>query len=191
MRSIPLSMNTTPKLTDAKVLRDSQRYPWMFGMIVDRYQEAFLRKASYILHSSDAAEDAVQDTFIKIYKNGPKFKEQKGASFNSWAYKILTNTCYTHATRIATASGRSKSMDFGELDAAGARESSQSEDQISFVHSVLSRLPSHLSKLLSLHFLEEKSYQEIATQEQLSLSAVRSALHRAKKQFKNIAIKMV
>lgn len=163
----------------------------MFGLLVDRYQEAFLRKASYILHSSDAAEDAVQDTFLKIYKYGPKFALRKGASFNSWAYKILTNTCYSYASRQSLDSRRLKSMDLSDLDLAGARDNSLSHDQVSFVESVLSRLPSHLARLLSLYFFEDKSYEEIAIQEDLSLSAVRSGLHRAKKQFKNMAIKIV
>lgn len=163
----------------------------MFGMLVDRYQEAFLRKASYILHSHDTAEDAVQDTFLKIYKYAHKFSEQKNASFSSWIYKILINTCYSHASRQTQEAGRVKVMDLGDLDVVRSTDNSLEKEQTSFVQSVLSRLPCNLSRLLSLYFFEEKSYKEIAVLEHLSLSAVRSGLHRAKKQFKNIAVKMV
>lgn len=163
----------------------------MFGMLVDRYQKAFLRKASYMLGSSDAAEDAVQNTFLKIYKYGPKFSERKGASFKSWAYKILVNTCYTHASERALEAGRMKVMSFGDMDAFSGTDNSRALEQASFIRSVLSRLPANLSRLLALYFFEEKSYEEISVAERISLSAVRSGLHRAKKQFKNIALEMV
>ena len=84
-----------------------------------------------------------------------------------------------------------KVMDWGDLDAVGNTDNSPEKEQASFVQSVLSRLPRHLSRLLSLYFFEERSYEEIAALEDISLSAVRSGLHRAKKQFKNIAVKMV
>lgn len=165
----------------------------MFGMLVDRYQEAFLRKAAYILHSSEAAEDAVQDTFLKIYKYSHKFSEQENASFSSWAYKILVNTCFDHASRKALDRDRTQQVEFGNLDILPAPEvdNAFASDKLSFVQSVLSRLPENLSRLMSLYFFEEKTYEEIAEAEQISLSAVRSGLHRAKKKFKNIAPNLI
>jgi len=179
------------KLSDARILKDSQSQPWMFGMLVDRYQDAFLRRSLYILHSREAAEDAVQDTFIKIYKYGHKFSLRKDASFQSWAYKILTNTCYSYASQKAKDSGRVKVMDFSDLDTSQNTEFLSSRERTSFVQSVLARLPARLSRLLSLYFLEDKSYKEIASLEQISLPAVRSGIYRAKKQFKSLALKMV
>lgn len=189
---ISYRMSTKQPLSDAEVLKSSESYPWMFGMLVDRYQKSFIRKASYILRSADTAEDAVQDTFVKIYKHADKFSEQKNASFSSWAYKILTNTCYSYASRKALDKERIRPMDFDALDAASSySDNSLRSEQASFVQSVLSRLPDNLSRLLTLYFFEEKSYEEIADAERLSLSAVKSRLHRAKKQFKNIAVKMI
>ena len=183
-------MNTKSPPSDAEVLKDSQSYPWMFGILVDRYQEAFLRKGFAILHSHDIAEDAVQDTFIKIYKYADKFSERENASFRSWAYRVLVNTCYTYATRQVRGSSRVMTVDFVDLDALGDSNTLYDEEQLSFVQSVLSRLPDNLSRLLSLYFFEDKSYEEIAEIENLSLSAVRSGIHRAKKQFRIVALQM-
>ncbi len=156
-------------------------------MLVDRYQEAFLRRASYILHSQEMAEDAVQDTFLKIYKYTDSFSERKNASFNSWAYRILTNTCYSYASQKKVRTERVVNLEFDALDAAGQGEVMRGDD-LSVVESLLSRLPVRLSRLLTLYFFEEKSYEEIATIEEISLSAVKSGLHRAKKQLKEVAI---
>jgi len=184
-------MKTTPQPLDAEILKDSQDYPWMFGTLVDRYQEAFLRKGLYILRSRDIAEDAVQDTFIKIYKNARKFSERQGASFQSWAYKILINTCYDYASQKIMSSNRIKLMDFSDLDVSGGVEFFSDKEQTSFVRSVLVRLPQRLSRLLFLYFFEDKSYEEIASLEHISLSAVRSGLYRARRQFKYLALKMI
>lgn len=162
----------------------------MFGILVDRYQEAFLRKGQSILRSRDVAEDAVQDTFIKIYKYADKFSERENASFRSWAYRILVNTCYTYASRQTTNSGRVMTVEFVDLDSFGGSDAVYDKEQLSFVQSVLARLPDNLSRLLSLYFFEDKSYEEIAEIEHLSLSAVRSGLHRAKKQFRIVALQM-
>ena len=81
-------------MDDVEILQESISQPTAFALIVDRYQSAFLKKAGYILRNDDEAEDAVQDTFVKIYANANKFVEREGASFSSWAYKILLNTCY-------------------------------------------------------------------------------------------------
>lgn len=188
---VPLSIMAKHSLSDAYVLQSSQSKPWMFGILVDRYQKAFLRKAFYILRSRDAAEDAVQETFLKIYKYGPKFSERENAGFQSWAYKVLTNTCYTYLSRKIKDRERVKAMDFADLDIAGHSDAIENMEKISLVQSIIARLPINLSRLLSLYFFEDKSYEEIALSEDLSLSAVRSGLHRAKKQFKNIAIKMI
>ena len=147
-------MKPTSQLSDAKILEDSQDYPWMFGMLIDRYQEAFLRKGLYILRSRDIAEDAVQDTFIKIYKNARKFSERQGASFQSWAYKILINTCYDYASQKIMSSNRIKLMDFSDLDVSGGVEFFSDKEQTSFVRSVLVRLPQRLSRLLFLYFFD-------------------------------------
>ena len=184
-------MKTKSPLSDVRILKRSQNRPWMFGILVDRYQEAFLRKGFHILRSHDLAEDAVQETFIKIYKYAHKFSKRKDASFRSWAYKILTNTCLSLSSRKIVESSRVQNVDFANLDTMSSISDYDDKEQVSFVKSVLVRLPTRLSRLLSLYFFEEKSYKEIAILERLSLSSVRSGLHRAKKQFKDIAIEMI
>ena len=144
-----------------------------------------------MLRSEDLAQDAVQETFIKIYKYSHRFSNRKGASFRSWAYKILTNTCLSMSSRKALDASRFKHLDFADLDNAPSPSDYAAKEQVSLVQSVLSRLPQKLSRLLFLYFFEEKSYEEIATSESISLSSVRSGLHRAKKQFKNMAIEMI
>lgn len=184
-------MSQHQPLPDAIVLRQSLTQPWMFGLIVDRYQALFLRKATSLLHSRDLAEDAVQETFLRIYKHAQNFAEQEGASFRSWAYRILNNNCLTILERLNQENQKVRRVEFIELDAVSAIDTHHLGDKVSLVKSVLARLPQKFSRLLTLYFFEEKSYEEIAQVEDISLSAVKSGLHRAKKQFKAIAVDLI
>src|SRR5262245_59938532 len=83
------------QLADAELLALSIEKPAYFEEIVARYQRAFVRKAVSILRDDNDAYDAVQETFVRIYTAARRFKPQEGASFSSWAYKILVNQCYT------------------------------------------------------------------------------------------------
>lgn len=178
-----------PTLSDSEIIRQSIASPWMFSLLVDRYQKLFLQKSLTILRSKDAAEDAVQETFLKIYKNASRFVEQDGASFSSWAYKILLNTCYDEVSRRKK-TARVESFDFADLDISGSIESDDGGTK-SFVHSILLKMPKNLSRFLTLYFLEERTQKEIAESEQISLIAVRSRIHRAKKSFRELALQMI
>src|SRR3989338_3498076 len=86
-------------LSDEDALVLSVVQPSVFAMLVERYEAPFLRRAMRILREREAAADAVQETFTKIYLNASHFKRMPGASFRSWGYKILLNTCFTYWQR--------------------------------------------------------------------------------------------
>ncbi len=173
------------EIADEKVLTESLAHPSRFGIIVDRYEEAFLRKAESIIHSREEAEDIVQETFAKIYFNARRFTPQEGATFRSWAYKILVNTTFTHYQKLKKRGGMSLELD-PELwdilpDPAG---NFYDEDSMrDYVASFLARMPSQLARPLKLHFIEEYSQKEIADMEGTTISAVKTRIYRAKREF--------
>ena len=178
----------TSELNDAEVLARSITEPVLFGMLVDRYQEAFLRKARRVLGNRPEAEDAVQETFTKIYLYGSRFKTQEGATFSSWGYKILINTTLTYYQKLKRRGEISVNVD-EEILVLAADKSETHEKHVAkdMVASVLTRMPEPLAKILSLHFIEDLSQQEIADREGLSVAAVKTRVHRAKKIFKQIS----
>src|SRR5512146_2317233 len=92
-----MSFSTTElsALSDAEVLARSQKEPDLFAILVRRYEAPLLRRARTILGSPEAAEEAVQDAFTKMYLYADKYRVQEGASFSSWAYTILNRVAYT------------------------------------------------------------------------------------------------
>lgn len=173
-------------LSDVEVLTLSRSEPEAFGVLLDRYEDAFLRKAQSILYSREDAEEVVQDTFTRIYLYGDRYSPQEGASFSSWSYLILTRLAFTRYQKRKKERGRTAAMEpeaFERLpDTESFLENMTVRDE---VLSALARLPEAAARVLTLQFLEGKSQEEIAAIEGSTVSAVKTRVHRAKKQFKD------
>jgi RNA polymerase sigma-70 factor, ECF subfamily len=173
------------ELKDEEILARSHTNPDLFGVLVDRYEDAFLRKARSIVRTKEDAEEVVQDCFTRIYIYADRYKPQEGASFTSWAYAILTRLAFTRYQKLKKKRGATLELD-PELYERIPDEDQFLEDLSirSEVLMALSRLPEAAAKVLRLQFIEGKTQEEIAKMEGATVSAVKTRVHRAKKQFK-------
>jgi RNA polymerase sigma-70 factor, ECF subfamily len=174
--------------SDEEVLAASLAHPSLFAALVRKYQEPFLRKAIGIVKSREEAEDVVQEAFTKIYLNASKFKKQEGASFSSWAYRILINTALTHYVKVRREHGHRADLDPEILELIPDKNLRQFEQKTftDEVASVLTRMPEPMARALSSFFLEGKSQEEIAAEEGISVGAIKTRVHRAKEEFRKI-----
>ncbi|MFT7645004.1 MAG: RNA polymerase sigma factor (sigma-70 family) [Candidatus Paceibacteria bacterium] len=170
---------------DERILTGSQSSPWLFTILVERYQEAFLRKARTIVRNPLDAEEVVQDAFTKIYVHANKYEPQSGAKFSSWAYRILMNTAFTRYQKLIKEGQRFSHIDpeyeqwFGE-----EKEHSGFEEQSDGIERILVRLPGHFALVLRLHYLEHWSHQAIADKTGENVGTIKARIHRAKAAFK-------
>lgn len=173
------------EMSDEDILVRSQAEPWLFAVLLDRYQEAFMRKAQTVLRNELDVEEVVQDTFTKVYMNADKFKPQEGAKFSSWAYRILMNTAFTRYQKLSKEGQRFINIDpeyehlFGSEDNHSAFEGRRDA-----VDRVLERLPGHFSYVLRLHYLERWSHKDIADETGETVGTVKARIHRAKEAFR-------
>jgi RNA polymerase sigma-70 factor (ECF subfamily) len=169
---------------DEEVLTLSMEQPSLFELLVDRYQNDFLRAALRVVRSKEEAEDIVQNSFVKIYLNAKKFKPVEGASFRSWAYKIVLNTSFNHYKKLKRIRGAIKKIDpdvFENLPDKTIEDFAKGMDIKSCLDKILPQVPSHLRAVLEKYYLDDKSQREIAEEEGISASAVKTRLFRAKK----------
>lgn len=174
------------KLTDEEVLMRSQGEPDLFAVLVDRYEDAFLRKAKSILFVPEDAEEVVQDCFTRIYLYANRYKPEVGASFSSWAYAILIRLSFTRYQKLKKRRGATVTLDPELYEKVADSENFLEDLSIrSEVLGALSRIPEAASRILRLQFIEGKTQEEIAASENVSIPAVKTRVHRAKKQFKD------
>ncbi len=200
MKAREIAGQNIKNLPDEEVLAISLVSPSVFEILVDRYQSAFLRKAGGIVKKEEDAQDTVQETFVKIYLNGKKFKKEKaGDSFKNWAYKILVNCAISRYGKL-----KKEMLAFSPLDLSDSgekasnlsadcaeRENLETKiDNKNFVSGILEKLPGAFSAILKKYFFGGKSHKEIAAENGISVVAAKLRLFRAKKAFKKAAEEM-
>lgn len=170
-------------LRDEDILVLSVDKPELFRFIIRRHEKAFLRKAQTILPNTADAEDALQETFVKIYKAAGKFEEVEGAKFTSWAYKILINTSITkyhsikrHRMNTVNISPEMEAVVY-DLDDIKKHEAKLDKD---YFLSISKDLPELLKRTVTLCTVEGLTYKEVAELEDVSEGVIRTRLHRAR-----------
>ena len=175
-------------MSDDEVLARSVEHPSLFALLVQKYEEPFLRKAMRIVGGREEAEDVVQEAFVKIYLNATKFKKQEGASFSSWGYRIVVNTALTHYQKQKRTGTNNIVLDeeiWALIPDKNLRQFEKKE-LADVVASVLVRMSPMLARALTAFFIEGKPQEEIAQEEGLSVGAIKTRVHRAKLEFKRI-----
>lgn len=168
---------------DLKLLeRVAARDEAALGMLLRRYAGALLRYLQAHSHDAAAAEDALQETTLSIWKSAGSFRGE--TTVRAWLYTIAR-----HAM-IKQKRGRSEPVDDGSLERLGAdagwgdeRSGARIEKALGermCIERAFARLSDEHREILLLVDGEELSLQETAEALGLSLSAVKSRLHRAR-----------
>lgn len=69
-------------------VREARFEQWLY-----EYQDAVLRMAYLYLADRNLAEDALQDTFLKVWNNMHRFEARNDSSVKTWIMRIAINTC--------------------------------------------------------------------------------------------------
>jgi len=136
-----------------------------------------------LLGNAHEAEDAAQDTFVKVYRNLGHFTPQ--ASFSAWLYRIAVNTCHDYRKRPFFAALFVREADEAcpppelshTLTPERLLEARQGREA---VETCLQRLPPKLREVIVLKEMEGLSYEEMALVLDISLGTVKSRLSRAR-----------
>lgn len=71
-----------------------------FAVLVDRYMRYLYNFVLQLVSDENAAEDIVQETFLKVWKHLSRFDQ--GKSFKTWIFAIAKNTAYDHLKKKKT-----------------------------------------------------------------------------------------
>jgi RNA polymerase sigma-70 factor (ECF subfamily) len=149
------------------------------------------RTALHLARNHADAEDAVQQASLQAWRAFHTF--EAGTNFRAWFLRIVTNVCRTEFRRAKRAPhGVSlDEPDFGDaiIPIGVTRElGSPTPDLALFteldtqeISAALASLPDEYRTVATLYFVEDLSYQEIATVVGRPIGTVRSRLHRGRK----------
>jgi RNA polymerase sigma-70 factor (ECF subfamily) len=176
-------------MEDHDILRllEARQYSEAFEPLLDRFKGNVFRLAFSIMRNATHAEDVAQDVFVKIWKGLPAY--HGGASLSTWIYTITRNTCFTELKRRNR--HPTVSLQAPEMEAAAgwipALQSADPEPGSEMdVEFLLAKLPENYRRAITLFYLEQKAYEEVALMLGIPLGTVKTLLFRAKKELLRI-----
>lgn len=154
-----------------------------FAALVRRYAKPLYAFAYRYAHSADEAEDIVQESFIKAWRNLKKFNPDK--KFSTWLFAITKNTALD-ALKKRRAVAFSEIGEGEELDAVLARfvgqgdanEDARRQGMAAEAAGLLSGIPPAYRRVVSLRHFDRMKFREIAEELDEPLDTVKSRYRR-------------
>ncbi len=170
-----------------------------FNELMRRYNSRIINYIYRIIGDRDRAEDLLQDTFVRVYRNIDRFDVER--KFSTWLYTIATNLAKNELRN----KGRSPLLYFQNFF---FRKSDQKmfeavdgkagpDDQVyrgeleQIVTLAIEKLPPRHKLVFTLREREGKSYEEIAGILDCNIGTVKSRLNRARARFAQIVEPML
>ncbi len=147
------------------------------GDLYDRYRQMVYRTALAISGDTDAANDLLQDVFLRLYRFASRIDEER--PLEPWLYRMTANLAYTWVKR-----NRRWYRPLEDLAdwLVGSGKNSPSEviemqDEWQRVQRAVSSLPLPQRVVVVLYYLNDLSLQEIADILEVPVGTVKSRLH--------------
>ena len=163
------AFNTEEELVRQLKLHDEQAFQHLY----DNYSKALFTVICQLVPKQDAAEDVLQQVFIKIWKNIQSYEASKGRLF-TWMLNIARNQAIDF-TRSKEFNKLGKTVALTE-DVYSSREASSTNVRDVGLSRILETLPEESRKVVELSFFRGYTHQEIATMLQLPLGTVKTRI---------------
>ena len=144
-------------------------------------ERPLLYYATSLTGNSDTALDVLQEVWLKVVRGIRKLKDP--GSLKPWLYTITHGVAVDRIRRDYKRDKAEQAQLEGSLN---AEEPSFDKEDAAAIHHALSRLGIKHREVLVLHFLEDLSIAEIAQVADCSEGTVKSRLHYAKRQMKQL-----
>jgi RNA polymerase sigma-70 factor (ECF subfamily) len=157
-----------------------------FDLIVPEFRNRVFRLAFSILKERAAAEDAAQETLVRVWRALPGFDGR--AALGTWIYTITRNTCLMELRK------RRPTVSFDDPDSLEAQHAAASiatgpagDPEHDNLLRLLESLPANQQQAVRLFYLEDRSYDAVAESLGMPLGTVKNLLFRARKRLMELA----
>ncbi len=182
-------MAPADQLTDAQVVGqvlagDQAQY----RLIVERHQRAVFNAAYRLVGSQDEAADVAQEAFIRAYQALNSFQRHRPMS--PWLCRIAINVALNRLKRRRPQVSldddwQSPALEVPDQSTDPQRSLLQAEQQ-QLLRQAIMTLPAEQRVIIELRHFQGLSYDDIASELDISLANVKSRLFRARKKLRQI-----
>lgn len=147
--------------------------------LVLRHTDRIFAASYRMLGERAGAEDAVQETFLRLWKTAARWKPQ-GAKFETWLYKVAMNVCLDKLRKRGREAPEEAAPERAD-SAPRADEQLISEERRAAVETALADLPERQRQAITLCHYQELTNIEAADIMEISVEAVESLLARGRR----------
>ena len=159
-----------------------------FGLLVRKYQDRLYNGMVQILRSGPEAEDTIQEAFILALTKLHTFKGK--SNFFTWLYRISYNVAMTRLRRRKPTVSIDSAVADVQLDFPDdqplADDRLVKQERAKQLMEALDEMSEEHRAILVLREMEEMDYSEISEVLEMPIGTVRSRLHRARIQFREL-----
>jgi len=164
--------------SDAEVIRsvlagDVDR----FAVLVRRYRDRFAGYAVRLLGSTDVAEDALQEAFIRAYDRLAQCRDPE--NFRGWFFLILRNCCYAEERSRSRHAGLTLKEALESVAPEVSDHRVERADRRRTLEAALQQLTAVQREVFVLKHYEGLPYEEIARRTSTSVASLKMRMHRA------------
>lgn len=162
----------------AKILKGDDS---AFAKLVNHYKDYVYSITISLLKNPAEADEAAQDTFIKVYKSLSGYKEE--SKFSSWLYSVAYRTGLDYIRKRKKTVELNTAMQSGELNIGEttAEKNIENQDLAKWLKLVMDQLPPSEASLLRLFYFDEMSIKEMVEITGLGESNIKVKLYRGRK----------
>jgi len=153
-----------------------------FSTLLDRYKDMVFTLSLKMLQNREEAEEAAQDTFIKIYRSLGGFKRE--SKFSTWIYQITYHNCLDRLRKKKRNSLPVALDEFKDYEASSLMnvlDTIEKTERKQLIISCLNLLAPEENFLLTLYYFDEASLKEISIIMGINENNVKIKLFRSRK----------
>ncbi len=168
-----------------------------FRELVRRYERPVFSLIYRMVRDRETAEDLAQDTFVKVLNHIDRYRPE--FKFSSWVFKIANNVAIDHLRRrqldTVSIEGSPHAATAAEAEASALDVRSRGESPLEEIESrelgtaierAIARLRPEYRACILLRHVEGRSYEEIAATLDLPLGTVKTYIHRARHELREM-----
>ncbi|MGV6801309.1 MAG: RNA polymerase sigma factor [bacterium] len=159
--------------------------PSAAARLVRAHGDRLLAVAWRMLGSQAAAEEIVQETFLRMWRHAASWQPGK-AKFSTWLHRVTVNLCYDYLRKASVKYELTAGDDLPEQQSAApdAEQQMVEDSEVNALRQAIDRLPERQKMALILCLYQECSNAQAAEIMEVSVEAIESLLARARKALK-------
>ncbi|MGB0879041.1 MAG: RNA polymerase sigma factor [Polaribacter sp.] len=170
----------TDEITFIEQLKNVQTKEVAFRKLISQYKERLYWHIRKIVISHDDADDVLQNTFIKIFRNIDRFKQE--SKLYSWMYRIATNESITFINKRAKERNIDITEVYSQLTSSLKSDVYFSGDEIKIIlQKAIATLPQKQQLVFNMKYFDDLKYDEISTILETSVGALKASYFHAVK----------